>query len=999
MASHRTTLGPSLLALFSTLAPASLTLAQAPEVPPAAEAAPAPVAPEKTTVEESILVTGSRIRRKDLTTPAPVAVFSREDFEVSGKVTLGEFLQAMPEQGNAPNFQLNNGGATYDADGATRINLRSLGVSRTLVLVNGRRLPSSGFGASSASPDLNTIPTAAVERIEVLKDGASAIYGSDAIGGVVNVITRRDYSGTQASALAGVSSRGDAQTYDIQVSTGRTTDSGGLMFSVGYFDQKSSWLRDRSWAREALGWNYATSSASPQGSSRTLQGSIGIPSAYGNSAACQASTLCRTLVASDPDWVNQDFIRVPGNPFNEPSGWKVMGPNDLYNYAAENYLTIPATRVQLFSAGDTRLGPVRGFYEMSFVQSQSQLNAAPTSFNTGDYDFVLSAESVYNPLGVDLPSAKRRLVEFGHRKYSQEMETLRLVTGLEGSLGALSTFLRGWSWDAALNYGKTGGTFTTAGAVRNSRMAEALGPSYRLPSGQPVCGNPGPDGIPGTTDDVIIAGCTPLNLFGGPNNGSIDPAQYERLGFTGTSRARFQTLSFAANVAGELFALVPDRPVSLAVGYEHRRQSGAQIADPIAASGDSQDFNFKSTRGSYDANEAYAELQAPLLAGVPGVEILEASVAARLVKFSTFGSNTSYKVGARWSPLRDVTLRGTYSTAFRAPTINELFLGLSETAPNATDPCNYPATASQALKDQCAANGAPAPTGDNGNQELARQGGNPALKAETARIATAGLVFEPRAVRGLSVTVDYYQTAVDNLVGTIGVPAVIAACFPAASGSDAAPYQPYCALITRATTDGHILFVTDVNQNVGKLRTSGLDFGARYILKTAGAGRFRFGLEGTWLSKFDRILDLGTGTVTQHGKGTFDLGAMPEWKVNLSAAWAWAPWNVGAALRYVGSFKECGAFDTEAGVYVSAGGLCYADPQAPSRQVGASAVVDLHGGYALRSSAGTTTLSAGINNLLDRKPPFVYAAPLANSDPSLYDFVGRFFYVRLGHAY
>jgi len=996
----------SILALLVSLAPPGAAGAQqgpgtepSPQPPGQGAVAEAPAAAERPTTVENILVTGSRIRRKDLTTPAPVVVFSSEELQASGRLTLGEFLQALPEQGNAPNFQLNNGGSTYAADGATRVNLRSLGVSRTLVLVNGRRLPSSGFGANSASPDLNTIPTAAVERIEVLKDGASAIYGSDAIGGVINVITRRSYDGTQASALAGVSSRGDAQTYDIQATTGRSTESGGLMFTIGYQDQKSSWLRDRTWSANALILDYSTRSSIRDGSTRTPEGTIGIPALVGNGAACQANPVCAALVASDPTWQSDRFIRVLGRPADDPAGWKVMGAADTYNFATQNYLTIPSTRVQAFSAGDTRLGPVRGFYEMSYVQQQAQQNAAPTSFSTADYDLSLSAQSLYNPLGIDIPSAGRRLVEFGNRSYSQEMQTFRAVTGLEGSLGDLAASLRAWAWDASLNYGKTTGTFTTGGAIRNSRVADALGPSFRLPSGQAVCGNRGPDGIAGTPDDVILGGCVPLNLFGGPSNGTIDPSQIDSLGFTGTSRALFQTLSAAVNLSGELFSLAEGRPVSLAVGYEHRNQAGAQIADPVAAIGDSQDFNFKSTRGSYRADEAFAELQVPLLVDAPGAHALEASLAARYVRFSTFGSNTSYKLGARWAPIPDVTVRGTFSTAFRAPTINELFLGQSETAPNASDPCNYnDATASQALKDQCAANGAPAPTGDTGNQELARQGGNPDLKAETARIATAGLVFEPRSVRGLSITLDYYQTAVDRLVGTIGVPAVIAGCIPAASGSTAAPYQPYCSLITRAQSDGHILFVTDVNQNVGKLRTSGVDFGARYTMATP-VGRFRLGLDGTWLSKFDRILDLATGRVTQRGKGTFDLGAMPEWKVNLSALWGRAPWSAGAMIRYIGSFRECGAFNPDDGVYESTGGLCYADPSAPSRQVGEYAIADLHAGYALRTTGGTTTLTVGVNNVLDRKPNLVYAAPLANSDPSLYDFVGRFVYARLGHAF
>ena len=189
--------------------------AQPPETAalPSAPSVSDEASPERRAGEQEIVVTGSRVRRKDLTTPAPVTVLTREQLQASGKVTIGDFLQMMPEQGNAPNFQLNNGGATYSADGATRISLRNLGVTRTLVLVNGRRFVPGGVGASS-SVDLNTIPTAAVERIEVLKDGGSAIYGSDAVAGVVNVITRKTFNGTEASATYGLSGKGDAGTFD-----------------------------------------------------------------------------------------------------------------------------------------------------------------------------------------------------------------------------------------------------------------------------------------------------------------------------------------------------------------------------------------------------------------------------------------------------------------------------------------------------------------------------------------------------------------------------------------------------------------------------------------------------------------------------------------------------------------------------------------------------------------------------------------------------------------
>src|SRR5256885_14920207 len=205
--------------------------------PPAQTPAPSgateetPAEPRKK-AEEEIVVTGSRVRRKDLTTPAPVTVISREQMITSGRVSLGDFLQTLPEQGNAINTGVNNGG-----DGSTRVSLRGIGDARTLALVNGRRMVPGGLGADP-SVDLTSIPTAAIERIEVLKDGASAIYGSDAIAGVVNIITRRRWSGTELSAYSGVAGAGDGFAYDLAATSGTAGDNGSLLFSAGFFDQR-----------------------------------------------------------------------------------------------------------------------------------------------------------------------------------------------------------------------------------------------------------------------------------------------------------------------------------------------------------------------------------------------------------------------------------------------------------------------------------------------------------------------------------------------------------------------------------------------------------------------------------------------------------------------------------------------------------------------------------------------------------------------------------------
>ena len=993
-------------ALIAALVLLSAGLATAQSTPDTAQQQPAPAPgavpqepPPATTssgraVEEQITVTGTRVRRKDLTTPAPVTVLTREQWQESGKLSIGEFLQTMPEQGNAPNFQLNNGGVNYAASGSTNVNLRSLGVPRTLVLINGRRVVPAGVGASPAV-DLNSIPAAAVERVEVLKDGASAIYGSDAIAGVVNVITRKGFNGTEVGAQYGITDKGDAQTFDAQGTIGRTGDAGSFILSAGFYNQKESWLRDRGWSRFALTYDYTNKTTTSGGSFRTPQGTVGLPVAANGVdplPACLANPLCNHLVTTDPNWKNDAFIRVTSVPdATALNAWRVMDPNtDPYNFAEENYLTIPSTRIQAFASGDTKLAYARPYFEVSYVQRNTQQNAAPMPLNPGDYTIgggdtpiSVSANSMYNPFGVPLDFAGRRLVEFGHRTYTEELATFRVVTGLDGTLPDIAGPLQGWYWDASMNYGRTAGTFTTNGSIRNSRIADAVGPSM-LVNGVPRCVS-----VPGDPN-TVIPGCVPLNLFGGPNNGSIDPAQIANLGFEGTSRAFDALFSINANATGELFTIGADRPLSLAIGYEFRRQSGAQIADPIAASGDSADFNFKSTSGHFTSNEGYAELTLPLLANVPGVRELEASAAGRFVHYSTFGDNFTYKFGARYSPVQDFTLRGTFSTAFRAPNIGELYLGQSETAPVATDPCNINAGSPPALIAQCTATGVPpAGSGDQGNQELARQGGNSQLQPETAKIFTAGLVFQPTFLRNFSVTLDYYNMAVDETIGTIGVPSILAGCYPAAAGSSAAPNSTYCSYIHRAA-NGRILFINDVNQNIGDLRTDGLDLSIRYALPT-GLGRFGFAFDGTYLHKYDRS---GLKAVS-----TYDLQfPLPRFKANAGLNYSIGGLAAGGIVRFIGDFKECGAFDSSSGSYVSAGGVCAADATAV-RTVGANVTLDLHASYTLSSTVGRTMLLVGMNNVFDQTPQFVYSANLANSDPTIYDYVGRFVYGRVQHTF
>jgi outer membrane receptor protein involved in Fe transport len=435
---------------------------------------------------EEVVVTGSRLRRKDLTTPAPVTVVTRQQFEASGKMTIGDFLQTMPENGNVPNFQLNTGGINYGADGTTRINLRSLGIQRTLVLINGRRVVAGGLGASAAV-DLNTIPTEAVERVEVLKDGASAVYGSDAIAGVVNVVTRKNYSGTELGAQYGLSGHADSQTFDAHVTTGSQGENAGAIFSARYFNQQESWLRDRTWSQQALDFDYTGSQCDPgvarcavsSGSSRVPQGALRIPEDPNNPGQPLCGTaLCNAMVSQLGWSVSQRYIRnssaaAGGTPvacgtntlgqtecfrkFNTAAPDNGNSGNDFYNFAAQNYLGIPSTTIQGFSSGEARFAPARGYYELSYTQRSSTQNAAPMPLNPGDYNnIVYSKDSLYNPFGADLTFLGRRLIEFGNRTYAEDLSTFRVVAGVDGTLPADFGPAQGWYWNGAINYGRTG---------------------------------------------------------------------------------------------------------------------------------------------------------------------------------------------------------------------------------------------------------------------------------------------------------------------------------------------------------------------------------------------------------------------------------------------------------------------------------------------------------------------------------------------------------------
>lgn len=913
--------------------------------------------PEGTEFVEEMNITGTRIPRKELTTAAPVTVLTREVIEQTGRATVGEILQSLPEQSNAINTQFNNGG-----DGSTRVNLRGLGAGRTLVLLNGRRHVAGGTGAD-ATVDLSTIPVSAIQRIEVLKDGGSAVYGSDAISGVVNIITRKDYVGTEATAFTGLSSRGDGLLYDLGLTTGVASERGNILISGGYYTQRPAMAGDRPFSKYDKYYDWNSRAVYTLGSSSIPNGVIrkgGAPAGSGNDR--WNSLPAGSAYTYDPATGN--FRVYNGTGVTDAGG-------DQYNYQPENYLVTPQERAHLYLTGNINLGAhVDAFIEGSLTNRQSSQMLAPEPLFTISEGVTVTADNVYNPFGRPFTDIRRRLVEFGNRRTSQDLTTYRIVTGLTGYVPESASFLKGWQWETSFNFGRTQGVDVKQGNLQRSRLAAAVGPSFYDEQGVARCGVPG----------APIEGCVPLNLFGGAGTISKDMVDY--LTYVGTARGFNQQASLLATAGGSLFSLSPStRPVGLALGYEYRRELGANLPDPLTAKGDTTGNKGEPTAGGFYVNELFGELSVPVLArsvlGATGDEagedLLELTAAARAFRYSTFGNGATYKVGARVSPYRDVTLRGTWSTAFRAPTIGNLYSGAADSFEDVVDPC----VANPSLPN------CPGPVDDDRSQLLARLGGNPDLQPETAKIFTVGLVLTPRWVEDLSFTVDYYNIDIRNSITNVTADVILSSCHT----SDPSRTPQYCERITRAE-DGTILSIADPLSNVGGDRTSGVDFAVRYSPETP-YGRIGLSADLTYLGFFDR--ELPSGDVI-HGRNNYDLGGVyADWKGIAGVSWALDPFNAGVTVRYINGYQEC-ANNT---CNVAAG----SDIKPISRDVEAYATVDLTLGYKLNTGAGTTTLSGGVNNVLDRAPARLYNGFLAGSDAATYDYMGRYFYVRLAHNF
>ena len=929
----------------------------------------------------AIVVTGSRIARRDLTSDSPLAVVSQEEFKLSGAVNVESVLNTLPQViPGSTGFSNNPGG------GVATLNLRGLGSNRNLVLVNGRRYM---FYDTSQVVDLNTIPAFLIDGVDVVTGGASAVYGSDAIAGVVNFRLRNDINGVEAGTQYSITEEGDGQRWDTYLALGTDFDEGrGHITAYGeYYQRKAIFQGARDFSRVALGDDGTSlaplgSPSVPNGRFYVTPGSVCVG---GTGAACTGGT---------------NFTRGAGSlSANSTLGQYYTGPNtsrpfttaDYYNYAPDNLLQVPQERWMLGAYANYEVNAwFNPYLEVSFVNNrvQNELAATPISGTFGialNNPFLSATDASslaaidaqeaaidaaliaaggaarYNNPGVVNVSLASRTNAISSRQALDDRNAFRVLVGTGGTLtGDIK-------YDAYYSYARTRNSNIQYGNISRSAFAAELLANR-------------------------------LNVFG---PGLISPEAASAISIT-TQNTDISELQVAqATVSGSLFDFgLGGGAVGFALGAEYRSVDSQYIPDQALSSGDVVGFNGGDpTAGGYNVKEVFGELRVPLLGGLPFAERLELNGAFRYSDYSLggVGGVWTYTGGAQWAPIRDITFRGQYSRAVRAPNVAELFGGLSNGFPGATDPCATAGAQNDAgLVAICTATGVPAGAiGSGAALQPASQiegvfGGNPNLEEEVSDTYTAGVVIAPRFLPGFHLTADYFNIKVDNVVTSLGGGAggILDLCYNVFRDVNSI----YCQAIAR-NDDGTIQnpsFVTAVNANAASLKTSGIDLSADYT-QTLGFGMFgaesklNAFFQGTWTEKYEFAPVVGQPAFTCAGYFGPNYCGSPQ--ANPQSKYKWSsrvslidgPATISLRWRHLSSVK--------AESIANAG----ADPaELAVPKLKAKDYLDLAVSIDLTD---TYNFSFGVNNIGNVKPQLIGSdQEQANTYPGVYDVLGRDFY-------
>lgn len=960
---------------------------------------------------EEVVVTGTRIRRDPLSAPAPIFSLGENYIDRTGLSNIGDVLQRTPFSGSALNSKFNNSGNFgFPTDGsgvgagASNIDLRNLGAVRTLVLVDGQRwVPGSSASGISGAVDLNTIPEEAIERIEILQDGASAIYGSDAIGGVVNIITKKNFEGLTARAqFGGFIDEGDGEIYDFRAAYGVQGDDTRVFFSASFIEQNAVDASARPISTEPGPFEGSTACC---GSSRVPQGRFIFSDPVSgfdfdlNLAAGAANERgdLATFSRNDPGTTDDfgDFVATGSDPDLFP-----------FNFAQFNLLQVPLERTNIYGFAEHDLTDDIQLYLRAMYNNRKSTNRAapePIDINAGSTSAFLSrlvipADHPFNPFGIDLDpqdpdiasDIRRRPLEVGPRIFDQNVDTWLISGGFQGEFRVAS---RDIFWDINGIYAENRADQLKFNAINARALAQALG----------------------DVDDCVIidanndniddgTGCTPFNIFGGQGpdgTGSITPAMVDFITFIQKDTSRQTLKDFTANISSTLFNL-PAGPIGIAAGVEHRDQSGFFIPDSIVAAGESNGIPAQPFSGGFDVTELYGETIIPILEGVPLADRLEVQAAGRYSDYSLFSGEATFKVGALWRPFADLVFRGAYSTGLRAPTIGELNSASARSDLELADPCSdflaqnpndpfgrdAPLSADQIAN--CVSNGVPA-DGDFiqlDPQISATVGGNPDLEPEESDNLVVSAAYSPSWIgrsgllEQLTLEINYYKIEIEDTIAPNDAQTILDSC--ALNGE-------LCGLINRAF-DGTIITIDNTLDNLGQRETEGIDLSIDGTTPETDFGVFSLRWTNNFLLDFTEFLP-GAGNVSREGRlfgGTLLDAAFPEWRSTVALDWSMSRWSASAIVRHVSPLTEtcpsivAGPFPEQC-----------SDLAALENEIAAETYLDLQVSYVLPVADDQVAITIGANNVFDNNPDGCVSCALNGFAQTVHDVPGVLAYFRL----
>lgn len=932
----------------------------------ATQTATAPATSKKRPVTlGTIEVTGSHIGRAEVETDNPVVTVTSQQIQATGKLTLGDVIARMPQvTGLVANNNVGGGTAI--------VGLRGLGASRTLILLNGQRI---------INPDLNSIPAAAIERIEVLPSGASAVYGSDAIGGVINFILKSNYSGAQFAYNYGISDDGDGQREGETFTFGQTSDRGGILVAVSHNEFDAVNAQARSFAQHTLFLNPQGNGFYQGGTNFTPKDFIVVPPATAATFGCPTG---------GPLALNQSVFNAGTSPVG-PGDFHCWGTEagDLYDFQANgNRVINPSQNSSAMFNGVFHLAPAMDFYATYYhYKNNLSVQVWPSVFGTrsvgGD---TISADSYYNPFHIEFSepngaALSTLLFNIGTLRYFKVANTTdQLLTGIRGNL---NLFGQNWQWDVGYNYGHISTIQNLIGWPNQNFLLQGLGPSFLNSSGVVQCGTP--------AAPISLSSCVPWDPFNMNSPSALAAVSQANTSVINNTWQIERT--YHADFSGGLLDL-PAGTAQLAMGASYRKEYLDNTIGPFQLNPPPPSTNLcvlgsqcvTHLNGGFNVKEAYAELFIPILKDLPLVHGLNVTLADRYSHYSDFGSTSNWKIGVEYRPIDDLLLRGTVSRVFRAPTIANLY-----TAPQsastflAKDPCDHITTP-----------GNPACVGvptDGSFQSLysynalqlraqsegAIAAGFP-IQPEKGSSFDFGLVYSPHQVPGLSVSVDAWRISLNDTITAISAQTVMNECF---SGN-----LLYCKFIQRAqggADAGQLTLMILPTGNLGRIDVNGTDVSAAYRLPAFSFGQFGFDFNATYLNQFKVQTAPGqpTNAVVQLAgvKGNIISQLFPRVRAIADARWQLGPWSARWALRYIGGFSDQGVSPSQCHRSFN----CF----------GAWIYNDASMGYNI--SPINTHLQVGVDNVFDKRPPLLglNIGNSSNTDSNNFDVVGRYYWARV----